>query len=82
MRAELHRLRATARRRAGHPSLPADGVASDLAEVQRCLAEGRLAAARELDQGPLLPGSKVPAIIRERTRLAARLQALDHAASG
>ena len=80
VRAELHRLRAIVGEALRTRPYRLDGVGSDLAELRRCLDDGRHAAARELDRGPLLPGSKVPAIVRERTRLVARLQAHDPAA--
>ncbi len=75
VRAELHRLRAILGEALQTRPYRLDGVGSDLAEVRRCLDEGRPEAARELYRGLLLPRSSVPAIVGARVRLAARIRA-------
>ncbi len=74
VRAELHRLRAILGEALRTRPYRLDGVDSDLTDLRRCLDEGRREAAQELYRGPLLPGSKVPAIAGERARLAVQMQ--------
>ena len=64
VRAELHRLRAIVGEALERGPTAWTVSSSDLADLRRCLDEGRLAAARELYPGPLLPGSTVPTIVR------------------
>jgi hypothetical protein len=73
VRAELHRLRALLGGALATRPYRLIDVASDLAEVQRHLAEHRVSDARSTYAGPLLPGSRLPAIVAARQRLAERL---------
>ncbi|HET9102060.1 MAG TPA: GAF domain-containing protein [Solirubrobacteraceae bacterium] len=74
VRAELHRLRALlGGALAARPYRLID-VASDLAEVQRHLDAHQLQAAQRAYRGPLLPGSRLPAVIAARQRLAEQLR--------
>jgi hypothetical protein len=77
VRAELHRLRAvlgSALDTRPYRLVDSD-VDVDLVTVQGLLERGATAEARRRCGGALLPGSPVPAIVRAREALAARLQA-------
>lgn len=77
LRAELARLRRLLG--SGHlrsrPYRLAVPVESDLAVVERRLAAGAVTAALAAYTGPLLPGSRAPAVVRLRRRLADGLRA-------
>ncbi|MET9956121.1 transcriptional regulator, partial [Streptomyces sp. NPDC006339] len=82
LRAELSRLRGLlAGAEPGGPLLASRpyrltrSVDADFATVDRRLASGAVAAAMAAYAGPLLPGSRAPAVVRLRERLAGRLRA-------
>ena len=74
VRAELHRLRAIL----GAALVPRPyrlvGIASDLAEVRSRLSGPRPEAVLRGYTGPLLPGSRAPAIVSARSQLALEVQ--------
>ena len=74
VRAELHRLRAVLGAALDTRPYRLIDVSSDLDDVRRHLAEGRLEAALRNYGGPLLPGSRLPAVTAARERLAAELE--------
>lgn len=77
LRAEMSRLRGLLGTEllASRPYRLAGGVDADFVAVDRRLASGAVAAALAEYAGPLLPGSRAPAVVRLRERLAGRLRA-------
>ncbi|WP_204060785.1 helix-turn-helix domain-containing protein [Microbispora corallina] len=75
IRAEIHRLRAQLGRAiAAKPYRLACEVSADFLDARQALAAGATAVAARLYQGPLLPRSEAPAVLRAREELEARVR--------